>query len=145
MPETETGSILPATGPYLPVVVVALLAAALAGVMLSLSTVVTRLTMRGRTRSPVRETPYECGMPILSDARTRFSVKFYIVAMLFILFDIEIVFLYPWAVLYGSGGDPTRGLGFGFLFLELVVFVAVLFLGWLYVVRKGVLEWQSEG
>ena len=145
MPETETSSIIPVTGPYLPVVVVALLAAALAGVMLSLSTVVTRLTMRGRTRSPVRGTPYECGMPILSDARTRFSVKFYIVAMLFILFDIEIVFLYPWAVLYGSGGDATRGLGFGFLFLELIVFVAVLFLGWLYVVRKGVLEWQSEG
>jgi NADH-quinone oxidoreductase subunit A len=131
--------------PYLPVLVVAALAVGLAAVMLSLSTVVSYFTMRGRRRSPMKDTPYECGMPILTDAHTRFSVKFYIVAMLFILFDIEVVFLYPWAVLYGSPEGARPGLGLGFLFLELLVFVAVLFLGWLYVVRKGVLEWQSEG
>jgi NADH-quinone oxidoreductase subunit A len=131
--------------PYLPVLVVAALAVAFAGVCLSLSTIVTGLTMRGRPRSPVKDTPYECGMPVISDAHTRFSVKFYIVAMLFILFDIEVVFLYPWAVLYGRGEEARPGLGLGFLFLELIVFVVVLLVGWLYVVRKGVLEWQKEG
>jgi NADH-quinone oxidoreductase subunit A len=134
-----------ATGPYLPLVVVAILATALAAVMLSLSAVVSRLALGGRRRSPVKQLPYECGMPLMSDAHTRFSVKFYIVAMLFILFDVEVVFLYPWAVLYGRGEGARGGIGLGFLFLELLVFVAVLFLGWLYVVRKGVLEWQTEG
>jgi NADH-quinone oxidoreductase subunit A len=131
--------------PYLPVLIVAVLATGFAGILLSLSTVVSKLTMRGRRRSPVKQTPYECGMPVLADAHTRFSVKFYIVAMLFILFDIEVVFLYPWAVLYGRAGAARPGLSLGFLFLELLVFLAVLFLGWVYVVRKGVLEWQSEG
>ena len=131
--------------PYLPILIVVALALVLAATMLSLSTVVSRLTMAGRKRSPMKDTPYECGMPILAEAHTRFSVKFYIVAMLFILFDIEVVFLYPWAVLYGRGADARGGLGLGFLFLELLVFVAILLLGWLYVVRKGVLEWQTEG
>lgn len=131
--------------PYLPILIVVALALVLAGTMLSLSTVVSRLTMAGRKRSPMKDTPYECGMPILAEAHTRFSVKFYIVAMLFILFDIEVVFLYPWAVLYGREPDARGGLGLGFLFLELLVFVAILLLGWLYVVRKGVLEWQTEG
>ncbi len=130
---------------YLPILIVVALALVLAGTMLALSTVVSRLTMAGRRRSPVKDTPYECGMPILAEAHTRFSVKFYIVAMLFILFDIEVVFLYPWAVIYGRGEAARGGLGLGTLFLELLVFVAVLFLGWLYVVRKGVLEWQTEG
>ena len=134
-----------ATGSYLPLVIVGILAAGLATVMLSLSKVVTHFTMRGRRRSPVRDLPYECGMPLMSDAHTRFSVKFYIVAMLFILFDIEVVFLFPWAVIYGRDEAGRRGLGLGFLFLELLVFLAVLFVGWLYVVRKGVLEWQNEG
>jgi len=134
-----------ATGPYLPLVIVGVLAIALAGVMLSLSGAVTRLTMRGRRRSPVKDQPYECGMPLMSEAHTRFSVKFYIVAMLFILFDVEIVFLFPWAVLYGREDAARAGMGLGFLFLELLVFVAILFLGWVYVVRKGVLEWQTEG
>ena len=134
-----------ATGPYLPLILVGVLAVALAGVMLALSGVVTRLTMRNRRRSPMKNLPYECGMPLMSDAHTRFSVKFYIVAMLFILFDVEVVFLYPGAVLYGRGEGARGGIGLGFLFLELLVFVAVLFLGWLYVVRKGVLEWQTEG
>jgi NADH-quinone oxidoreductase subunit A len=131
--------------PYLPVLIVAVLAAAFAGILLSASTVISRLAAGGRRRSPVKDTPYECGMPVISDAHTRFSVKFYIVAMLFILFDIEVVFLYPWAVLFGGAEAARPGLGLGLLFAELLVFVAVLFVGWLYVVRKGVLEWQTEG
>jgi NADH-quinone oxidoreductase subunit A len=138
------------SSPYLPILMVAGLATAFAAVLLSLSTVVSWLTMRGTKRSPIKDTPYECGMPVLTDAHTRFSVKFYIVAMLFILFDIEVVFLYPWAVLYGRPIPFLQdALGtaapLGFLFLELLVFVAVLFVGWLYVVRKGVLEWQRDG
>jgi len=135
----------PASSPYLPLLIVTALAVLFAVVALGVSTVVTRFAMGGRRRSPTKQQPYECGLPILSSARTRFSVKFYIVAMLFILFDIEVVFLYPWAVLFGRPEAGRSGLGLGLLFLELLVFVAVLFLGWLYVVRKGVLEWQSEG
>jgi NADH-quinone oxidoreductase subunit A len=131
--------------PYFPVLLVALLSTGFAAVLLSLSTVVSRFTMAGRRRSPVKQTPYECGMPVITDAHTRFSVKFYIVAMLFILFDIEIVFLYPWAVLFGRGAAERPGLSLSLLFVELFVFLAVLFVGWIYVVRKGVLEWQSEG
>jgi NADH-quinone oxidoreductase subunit A len=138
---------LPATAPgsYGPLLIVAALAVAFAVVSLGASTVVTALVMKGRRRSPAKETPYECGMPVLSDARTRFSVKFYLVAMLFILFDIEVVFLYPWAVLYGMGDASRDGIGLGFLLAELVVFALVLLAGWWYIVKKGVLEWQSEG
>jgi len=135
----------PEANSYLPVLIVAGLAICFAGVSLGASEIVSRLLMRGRRRSPVKDMPYECGMPILTDAHTRFSVKFYIVAMLFILFDIEVVFLYPWAVIYGRGAEARGGLGLGFLFAEIAVFAAILFVGWLYVVRKGVLEWQSEG
>jgi NADH-quinone oxidoreductase subunit A len=130
---------------YGPILIVTALAVAFAVVSLGASTVVTALVMKGRRRSPAKETPYECGMPVLSDARTRYSVKFYLVAMLFILFDIEVVFLYPWAVVYGRDAAGRGGLGLGLLFAELVVFAAVLVLGWWYIVRKGVLEWQNEG
>jgi NADH-quinone oxidoreductase subunit A len=76
---------------------------------------------------------YECGNDPVGDARMRFSVKFYIVAVLFILFDIEAVFLYPWAVIY-------RRLGI-FGLVEMGIFLGILFLGFIYVWRKGALEW----
>jgi NADH-quinone oxidoreductase subunit A len=76
---------------------------------------------------------YECGNDPVGDARTRFSVKFYIVGVLFILFDIEAVFLYPWAVIY-------RRLGI-FGLVEMGIFLVILFLGFIYVWRKGALEW----
>jgi len=140
---------------YMPILVTAVLAVGFAAVSLGASALLSRLTLRGHRHSLAADQPYECGMPVLTDARTRFSVKFYIVAMLFILFDVEVVFLYPWAVLYGRpaaeraalaerfGGDPAL-LGLLPLFLGLVAFTAVLMVGWLYVVRKGVLEWQTE-
>ena len=95
---------VPETQTYVPLVVVAILATALAAVMLSLSGIVTRLNLGGRKRSPIKDQPYECGMPILSEAHTKFSIKFYIVAMLFILFDVESVFLFAWAVKARSHG-----------------------------------------
>ena len=80
----------------------------------------------------------EPGMPIITDARVRFSVKFYLVAMLFILFDIEVVFLYPWAVVFDA---PE--LSYGLVLGEMLVFIAILFVGWIYIVKKGVLRWQK--
>lgn len=84
--------------------------------------------------NPLKDSAYECGMPILSPARMRFSVKFYLVAVLFILFDIEVVFMYPWAMKF-------RQLGM-FGLIEMAVFLAILLTGWLYVVRKGALDWE---
>lgn len=82
----------------------------------------------------VKLAPYECGMPLIGTARERFSVKFYIIAMLFILFDIEAVFLYPWAVMF-------KRLGM-FGFVEMGVFIIILLVGFIYVWKKGALEWE---
>ena len=84
--------------------------------------------------TPVKAQPYESGMPPLGDARERFSVKFYMVALLFIIFDIETVFLIPWGVLF-------RELGV-FGLLEMLVFLGVLLVGFVYVWKKGALEWD---
>ena len=82
----------------------------------------------------VKLAPYECGMPPIGSARERFPIKFYIIAMLFIVFDIETVFMYPWAVVF-------RQLGM-FGFVEMGVFIAILVVGYAYVWRKGALEWE---
>jgi NADH-quinone oxidoreductase subunit A len=83
---------------------------------------------------PVKLEPYECGAPVLGSAHSRMPVKFYIVAVLFLLFDIETIFLFPWAVLY-------RRLGL-FGLVEMGIFLGVLALGLVYVWRKGALEWE---
>ena len=80
-----------------------------------------------------KSAPYECGMPAVGDARERQSVKFYLVAMIFLLFDIEVAFLYPWAM-------ALRGLGWGG-FVQVVLFMLLLLVGYVYVWRKGVLDW----
>ncbi len=87
-------------------------------------------------RRPTEEklSTYESGMEPVKTARERFSVKFYLVAMLFIIFDIEVVFMYPWAVVY-------RQLGL-FGFVEMLVFIGILLIGFLYIVRKGALRWH---
>ena len=98
---------------------------------------------KGR-QNRTKNTPYECGMPIQSDARSHFSVKFYLVAMLFILFDVEVVFMYPWATSYGLDRAPGTRLGpeISLLLWEAAVFTAILVVGLVYVLKKGVLEWQ---
>ena len=83
--------------------------------------------------TPEKLAPYECGMPPVGDARERHPVKFYLVAMIFLLFDIEVAFLYPWAMALRE----LRWLGF----MQLVVFFAILLAGYVYVWRKGVLDW----
>jgi NADH-quinone oxidoreductase subunit A len=92
-----------------------------------------------RRPTAVKGSPYESGMPPLGDARERFSIKFYLVAMLFIIFDIETVFLLPWAAIY-KGGVAT--VSTGFLLVEMVVFLVILAIGYVYVWKRGALQWD---
>jgi NADH-quinone oxidoreductase subunit A len=89
-----------------------------------------------RKPSPEKAAPYECGMPPVGDARERQSVKFYLVAMIFLLFDIEVAFLYPWAMALRD----LQWAGYG----QVILFMALLLAGYIYVWRKGVLDWGSE-
>lgn len=86
---------------------------------------------RKRTRTKLM--PYECGKDPVGSARERFSVKFYVIAMIFILFDVEIAFIYPWALVFKEAGWP--------LFLEMLSFLAVLAVGYAYIWKKGALDW----
>ena len=114
---------------YLPILVLIAIALAFA-----LGSVIFSRLVGQKKPSAVKLAPYECGMPLIGTARERVSVKFYIIAMLFILFDIEAVFLYPWAVVF-------KKLGL-FGFAEMGVFIAILLIGYIYVWKKGALEWE---
>ena len=100
----------------------------------ALVSVIGSLILGMRKPTPEKQAPYECGMQPVGTARERFSVKFYLVAMLFLLFDIEAVFLFPWAVVY-------RDLKL-FGFFEMVLFIVVVLAGYIYVWKKGALEWE---
>jgi len=100
------------------------------------------LHLLARKRTVLKDSPYESGMPPLGNARERFSVKFYLVAMLFIIFDIETVFLIPWGTIYLSGGAGTGGPSTGFLLAEMLVFMAILAVGYVYVWKRGALQWD---
>jgi NADH-quinone oxidoreductase subunit A len=93
-------------------------------------------------RSTVKLETYECGMRAEGDARGRFSVKFYMVAMLFILFDVEAVFLIPWAVVYRQLPLLTHSRLFGFW--EMLVYLGVVVVGLIYILKKGVLDWGTD-
>ena len=130
---------------YLPVLLLLGFVVANAVMMLLLS----HLTLRSRPTS-VKQAPYESGMPPLGDARERFSVKFYMVAVLFIIFDIETVFMIPWgahfqelscAVPLAGGVCPAGQLSL-FGLLEMLVFIGILFVGFIYVWKKGALQWN---
>jgi NADH-quinone oxidoreductase subunit A len=92
-------------------------------------------------RTKAKDTAYECGKDPIGEGGTRFSVKFYLVAMLFILFDIEVVFLYPWAVVYRDmlADHATRNLILG----SMISFLAILFAGYLYALKKKAFDWKS--
>jgi NADH-quinone oxidoreductase subunit A len=92
-----------------------------------------------RVRDRVKDLPYESGITPTGDARERFSVKFYLVGMLFILFDIEAIFLYPWVVVYREPGMARVAFG------EMLVFVVLILSGFFYIWKKGALDWSDSG
>lgn len=122
----------------------------MAGAILILSHLPTKLSRHGR----VKDMPYESGMEPIGDARGRFNVRFYLVAMLFLLFDVELIFMYPWALaFFQSARHPGAGLagaqaliGGGdlrtFLFVEMALFLAILLIGYVYAWRKGIFRWE---
>ena len=119
--------------PYVPIFLFLLFAIGVAVTMVALSTWCGRPPRRA-PRTDLE--PYECGVPVQEAGGKRFTIRFYLVAMLFILFDLETAFLYPWAVVY-------RGLGWAG-FWEMVVFIAVLAVGFVYIWRQGALDWKAE-
>ena len=121
---------------YFPLAVVFALALALGGLLVGLATL-----LGPRRPSRVKLAPFECGSDPVGDARGRFGVKFYVVALLFIVFDIEAIFLYPWAVLL-LPSEGYAGLGWAG-FTSMGIFVATLVAGLVYVLKKGVLDWAD--
>ncbi len=119
---------------YLPVLLHILVAI---GFALSALLVSVLLGKAGK-RNPLKDTAYECGMVPQGEAQPRFSVKFYLVAMLFILFDLEIVFMYPWAVVYRESivGSKT-------ILWSMLSFVSILMVGYVYALKKGALDWKK--
>ena len=122
---------------YIAVLMLFVLAVGATGGMIAFSMLVGK---KGRT-SKIKDTAYECGMIPIGSGATRMSVKFYLVAMLFILFDIEVVFMYPWAVIYKSMlADPaTRNMILG----SMLSFLGILFVGYIYAVKKKAFDWKS--
>jgi len=116
---------------YFPVLLQALIAMALAAGLLTVSYLLGK-----RVKNRVKDIPYESGITPTGDARQRFSVKFYLVGMLFILFDIEAIFLYPWVVVY-------RELKM-FGFVEMLIFVILILSGFFYIWKKGALDWAEK-
>jgi NADH-quinone oxidoreductase subunit A len=93
-----------------------------------------------RKQTRTKMMPYECGKDPVGTARERFSVKFYLIAMIFILFDIEVIFLVPWAVVFKTLASPAYGLR-TLVYVEMMVFVGLLLVGYIYVVKKGAFDW----
>jgi NADH-quinone oxidoreductase subunit A len=122
---------------YFPVLVQVVLATVVAGALVGLS-----FLLGQRVRNRFKDTPYESGMQPVGSARERFSVKFYLVAMVFILFDIEAIFLYPWAVVYR---DKVLTQQFRFFrFVEMLLFIVLVLAVFFYIYKKGVLDWTAE-
>ena len=96
---------------------------------------------RKRTRTKLM--PYECGKDPVGSARERFSVKFYLIAMIFILFDIEVIFLVPWAAVYKTLAAQSAAMR-SFAYLEMMIFVGLLFIGYIYIVKKGAFDWGEK-
>jgi len=122
------GSIIPLD--YWPVVIYGLIAIAF-----GIFTITLGMILRPSKPDPSKLSPYECGCPPVGDARERFSVHFYIIAMLFVLFDLEAVFMYPWAINYDWLGI--------FGLAEMFIFILILLVGYFYAWKKGALEWDS--
>lgn len=120
---------------YLPVLMLAVLAILFSAGMLIGSVLLGKV---GR-RSKSKDTPWECGMLPIGDGSARLSIRFYVVAMLFILFDIEVVFLYPWAVVYRDMLKTHADLILG----SMLSFIGILFIGYIYAVKKRAFDWKN--
>jgi NADH-quinone oxidoreductase subunit A len=119
---------------YIPVLIYAALVIAFPAVTLVLA----KFIRPASTSFGAKLKPYECGIPPESDARGRYSVRFYIVAILFVIFDVETMFLIPWAILYKGWVAHNQGL---FALVSMVVFLGILLVGYLWLYKKGALEW----
>ena len=122
------------THTFLPVLLMLFIAVVIGATILGLSWKLGR-----HQRNPAKLSPYESGVPLLDQNRKRVNVRFYQIAMLFILFDIEAAFLYPWAVIYRDASHGNQGL---FLFGEMLVFIALLAVGYVYVWKKKAFDWK---
>src|SRR5207249_9672102 len=120
---------------YLPILLMFVVAAGFAVTFIGLSQLVGQ---RKRTRTKLM--PYECGKDPVGSARERFSVKFYLIAMIFILFDIEVIFLVPWAVVFKRLSAPEYGLA-NVVFFDMIIFIALLAAGLLYEIKKDAFDW----
>jgi NADH-quinone oxidoreductase subunit A len=116
---------------FVPILIMLALGAGFAGFNIVLSQF-----LGPKKPSPEKSAPYECGMPAVGDARERQSVKFYLVAMIFLLFDIEVAFLYPWAIAFRKLGVAG--------FWQIFTFFALLVTGYIYVWRKGAFDWSGD-
>lgn len=123
---------------YIPILILGFVAVSFAGGTLVASVVVGRWANKNRRASKIKNTPYECGMLPIGDGSSRMSVKFYLVAMLFILFDIEVVFLFPWAMVYRQMLVENASLIFG----SMVSFLGILFVGYIYALKKNAFDWK---
>jgi NADH-quinone oxidoreductase subunit A len=123
------GTYIPTDYDYFPVAILVIVA-----LMIGLGALVFGLLLRPRRPYAQKLTPYESGNPPVGDSRHRFSIKFYIIAMLFVVFDVEAVFLYPWAVAYDKLGL--------FGLVEMMLFIFILLIGYVYVWKKGAFDWE---
>ena len=118
---------------YFPVLLFLMIGAIIGGVLICLGLILGRLMGHARPDSE-KQSPYECGFEAFEDARMKFDVRYYLVAILFIIFDLEIAFLFPWAVALGKIGMAG--------FWAMMIFLGVLVIGFIYEWRKGALEWE---
>src|SRR2546421_7303141 len=119
---------------YLPVLLQIIVAVGFAGSALIVSVLLGKAGRRNR----IKDSPYECGMVPQGEPQPRFSVKFYLVAMLFILFDLEIVFMYPWAVVYREMIGESK-----LILWSMLSFITILMVGYVYALKKGALDWKK--
>jgi len=133
-----SSSVPPGYGPILFIILVAI---AMAIVIVLLS----HVPMKWRRHGRIKDSTYEAGMEPIGDARGRFNVRFYLVAMLFLLFDVELIFMYPWALVFFKSAAPGETAGGGlrtFLFVEMAIFIAILLVGYIYAWRKGIFRYD---
>jgi NADH-quinone oxidoreductase subunit A len=117
---------------YIPVLLLLIIA-----VLFAVILVVASYVVNPKVRNTIKQTVYESGLPPQMDARLRFPIRFYVVAMIFILFDIEVIFLYPWAVVYKK--FLSSGM---FIFWEMLIFLGILMVGYLYLWKRGAFNWD---